>query len=337
MASIKYVKELRRWRVWWHITADGQVDKGSRTFRDKPTAENYKTTVEQEAKRRKGAKRLRSIVPLTRTVGEWLDYCGRHYTPRTLDHYKRVINAFLAESGDLYITQVTARLIDAYLTGLAKRQRKNRTLNIHLGVIKSFCRWLAETYDIPNPAAIVRKVREDPPEVHFLSLAEYKLLVKGCKDKYAKQIIRFIANTGLRASEFCDLKWSAYNGRTRSITITGKGRKRRTIGLNQTAGGILKQRGPIVPQNYIFMKKSNRPFDRDYLYRLIADACHGAGINGGPHTLRHFFATQLLLAGVPYAKVAILLGHASVLTTQRHYAHILSSDVRDATGVLDGL
>jgi len=36
--------------------------------------------------------------------------------------------------------------------------------------------------------------------------------------------------------------------------------------------------------------------------------------------LRDTFAVELLLAGVPIDQVSILLGHASVKTTERHYA-----------------
>src|SRR5271165_6880109 len=39
-----------------------------------------------------------------------------------------------------------------------------------------------------------------------------------------------------------------------------------------------------------------------------------------PHMLRDTFAVELLLAGVPIDQVSILLGHASVKTTERHYA-----------------
>jgi len=53
--------------------------------------------------------------------------------------------------------------------------------------------------------------------------------------------------------------------------------------------------------------------------------------------MRHWFATQLLIKGVPIAKVSKMLGHASIRTTERSYAHILRSDLANATDVLDEL
>jgi integrase len=55
----------------------------------------------------------------------------------------------------------------------------------------------------------------------------------------------------------------------------------------------------------------------------------------GPHAFRHWFATQMILKGVPMAKVSKILGHASVRTTEQIYAHILPDDLAHATDVLD--
>ena len=40
-----------------------------------------------------------------------------------------------------------------------------------------------------------------------------------------------------------------------------------------------------------------------------------------PHVLRHTFATQCLAAGVPIEDVAMMLGHSSTRTTEKHYSH----------------
>ena len=108
-----------------------------------------------------------------------------------------------------------------------------------------------------------------------------------------------------------------------AITLTGKGRKRRTVPLNSHCRDVLA-RGHI-----------RRPVGRNPLYQQVSRAGRLAGLPPvGPHTLRHYFATQLLLAGVPIVLVARLLGHQSVRTTERVYAHILDADVRRCTEVL---
>ena len=51
MASLKYHKDVKRWRVFWHVTLpDGTVDKGSRSFKGRPDGERFKEKKEREEK-----------------------------------------------------------------------------------------------------------------------------------------------------------------------------------------------------------------------------------------------------------------------------------------------
>jgi site-specific recombinase XerD len=52
------------------------------------------------------------------------------------------------------------------------------------------------------------------------------------------------------------------------------------------------------------------------------------------HSLRHSFASQLVMAGVPLKAVQELLGQADIRMTMR-YAHLALSALRDAVIVLD--
>ena len=86
----------------------------------------------------------------------------------------------------------------------------------------------------------IKKFKEDPPEANFLTQEEYMQVLKNSVD-IAKPWIRFMACTGLRATEFCNLRWKNCDIKNKTITIIGKGRKKRSIGLNNTALGILKE------------------------------------------------------------------------------------------------
>ena len=101
-----------------------------------------------------------------------------------------------------------------------------------------------------------------------------------------------------------------------------------------SAGG---GRGIGLPDDDLELEK-DEPLNRNKLYKCISKSCCDAGLDGGgPHAARHFFATQLLLGGIPIIKVSALLGHSTVSTTQRHYSHILSPDLSDVTSVLKAI
>lgn len=88
--------------------------------------------------------------------------------------------------------------------------------------------------------------------------------------------------------------------------------------------------------DHVFLRADGKPMVRYTLSNYILKACRNSGLTGGgPHALRHYFATSLLLKGIPIIKVSLLLGHSSVTITQNIYSHILPQDLRGVTSVLD--
>jgi hypothetical protein len=86
-----------------------------------------------------------------------------------------------------------------------------------------------------------------------------------------------------------------------------------------------------------FVDSKGNPFNTDHLERHLHKLCKQAGLrNIGWHTLRHTFASQLAMKGIPLNAVQALLGHSSVVTTMR-YAHLGPSTLRLAIDQLNPL
>ena len=339
MASMYYDKKTRRWRVCWHVTLpDGSVDSGSKTFgRDKQTAKKFKEHCEKRAKQIKRTVFVEKVF-LDDAVDEWESYC-LGYTEQTRRLYVSEIEKFMEFLPEdvVYISDLTTLHINSYLNSLMIRGLVNKTVNNTLCAVKSLCSFLSENYNIPNPAAVIKKLKEGDVDANYWTVEEYQRVLMNSPD-FARVWIRFIANTGLRVTEFCNLKWRNCDLKNRTMTVIGKGRKKRTIGLNDAAMTILsemKDGRPVKAQDCVFLRSNGLPLSRYCLGWHIGEACRNAGLTGGPHAARHFFATQLLLKGVPIIKVSFLLGHSSVTITQRHYAHILSDDLTGVTDVLE--
>lgn len=338
MASIKYISARNRWRVRWHITCyDGSIDKGSQVFRFKSDALEFKKIVESKEHRLKSglAKPTESI---KHAADKWQSYNKQH-TARTQQHYSMVIKKFTDSlpSQVTDIRQITTGHVQDYITakieGLGESRNPNRTANAHLTAIKSFCRWINSTYSVPNVSGAVKMLKENEPEARFLTPTEYEKVLRAV-DGLDRDIILFAANTGLRATEFCELTTSDISHGHKSISLVGKGRKRRTIPLNATCVEILKRLKP-KPNTTIFFSKSKTKRPRHLIYQVCVSAAKAAEVPVfGPHSLRHHFATELLLRGVPIAKVSKLLGHASIRTTEKIYIHILDKDLDGLTECL---
>lgn len=340
MASMKWHNDVKRWRVFWHVTLpDGTINKGSKAFKKKCDAEKFKDRCEQSAETFKTQTWISSKLLLDEMVKEWRAYIKRHTQP-TQDGYNICMDGFLAAlpANIVLITDVKNTHINSFLNSLRTKGNKNATINRYMTVIKSLFKFANQYYQIPDVSIGIKKLKEDPPMIDFLREDQYVEVLKTC-DMRIKPWIMFIANTGLRTSEFCNLKWSNYDTNTKCITIVGKGRKQRTVPLNQTCLGILKEIEKVnrrhAPDDYVFMSlRGRRGTTRDMVHSHVSKAFEQIGIKGGGHALRHYFATQLLLRGIPIIKVSLLCGHESVTTTQRHYSHILSPDL-NVTGVLD--
>ena len=256
---------------------------------------------------------------IDQAADEFFRHCHRH-TPKTQALYRMVIDRFLKclPVNCCRIQQIEPAHIQEYLYRIKEQKFKNRTCNSHLTAIKSFARHYSHRHNVSNPAEKVKMLIEDPPNARFITPDELTRLLE-VADTIATDRILFLANTGLRASEFSKLTPDCYNDK--AITIVGKGRKRRTIPLNKAARKAATKLKPATP-NALYLQLSRLAI-RAKLEPL------------GPHSLRHYFATQLLLAGVPIIKVSKLLGHSSVQTTERCYAHILDSDLKNVTDILD--
>ena len=340
MASIYYDKKRKRWRVAWRCTLpNGEIDSGSRNFgKDKKTALAFKKHCEKNEKRLKQTVLVKPVF-LDEVFEEWKVYCLR-YTEATQKLYIREVEKFIEQLPEAvnYISDIQTIHVNQYINAQMSRGLANRSVNNTLASIKNLCDYMHKNYEIPNPCEGMEKLKEEPPDHNFLTEEEYQKVLSHT-DEIAIPWVKFLANTGLRASEFSRLKFKDCDFKERTITVIGKGRKRRTVGLNNTALTVFKEcklGRKINDKDHIFVRADGLPMDRHTVNHYILKACRNAGLDrGGPHALRHYFATSLLLKGVPIIHVSLLLGHSSVTITQKIYSHILPSDLKGVTDILD--
>jgi len=219
----------------------------------------------------------------------------------------------------------------------AERRRagvEGKTLNDYIKIINRWCRFRGF-------ALKFKKYREYPSVIKIPLSSDIKALLDTCNkrtylDKRDKTIIYFMSQSGLRREEVCNLNLDDIDWKNYSVRVKGKGGKERNVVLPWRV-----LHGHNVPSLKNYIKNWRLNTDRKALFttkkgRLtpsgLQEVIKRRAIKAGlpwihPHSLRHYYATNLLRAGINIRMVQYLLGHADIKTTGR-YLHIVEQDWR---------
>jgi integrase len=185
---------------------------------------------------------------------------------------------------------------------LVKGQQKSTT-NRSLALVKRiFNLAIEEGYMEVNPARKVKMFSEvENLKERILKEEEERLLLDSCCD-HMKDLVTFVLNTGMRLGEILNLKWTNVDLKSGTIKVE-------------------------------FTNPDSKDRFRE-TKRSLKTGCRKAGIEGLRfHDLRHTFASRLARNGVDIGAVRKLLGHSTLLITQR-YIHSDESMLRSAVSSL---
>ena len=202
-------------------------------------------------------------------------------------------------------------------------------------------------WDCPNPIT-GRKLREPEGRVRWITHAEAQALIRAAERvtqaPHLADFIKLALHTGMRRGEMLGLEWRRVDLQTGLIHLEAdhdhtKAGKRRSVPMNAVAREAIMGR--------LRFRAQHRP-DSPWVFcdtqgQRIADVKHSfatarkaAGIEDFHiHDLRHTCAAWLVSAGVPLTEVRDLLGHSTVIMTER-YAHLAPERIRDAVSRLEG-
>lgn len=144
---------------------------------------------------------------------------------------------------------------------------------------------------------------------------------------------------GLRIGEAVKVAVTDIDPKHHVIRVVGKGNKERLAPLPQ---GLLDDLRRVWTTHrhpkWLFANKGgSNHVDAGELYKVFAQVRHDQGLDDSikPHSMRHSFATRLMEQGVPAETVRILLGHASIKTTQT-YLHLTEPICRQVNEAVSG-
>lgn len=279
---------------------------------------------------------------------DFLEYMEieQNRSQKTIANYDHYLTRLIDFAGEIKVKDIDTELIRKWRlwlnrlgTNTSDELQKN-TQNYHLIALRGFLKYCAKR-DIPALAPEkIELSRTRRKQVTFLALEEVERLfaqpdltkLAGLRDR---AILELLFSSGLRVSELVGLNKDHINLKRREFMVRGKGQKDRPIFISETAAHWIQQyldkrQDTTQP---LFVRYSGRKtvdtsgnFHRltaRSVQRLVARYALLAGITKhvSPHTLRHSFATDLLMNGSDLRSVQALLGHSNISTTQI-YTHV---------------
>ncbi|OGY60413.1 MAG: hypothetical protein A3B23_01745 [Candidatus Colwellbacteria bacterium RIFCSPLOWO2_01_FULL_48_10] len=287
-------------------------------------------------------------------IKDYLDYLAieKNRSPKTVANYRRYLDRFANSSKLEKVSDLTENAIREFRITLARAapEIKKVTQAYYVIVIRSFLKYLAKRdFKVVSADKIeLPKIPQRQIQIVEYGDLERLLAVKKAKDVRAlrdRAMIHTLFSTGLRVSEMCSLDRDV-NLTRGEITIRGKGGKLRVVFLSpETIEAIkdyLEKRGDIERALFISLSKDKNPkaigrITTRSVERIIHQAAAEAGIprKVTPHTLRHQFATDLLVNGADLRSVQELLGHSSISTTQI-YTHLTNKELKEVHRAFHG-
>lgn len=279
---------------------------------------------------------------------DFLEYLEieQNRSQKTIENYDHYLTRLIDFAGEIDVSEINPELIRKWRLWLNRLgtntsdELQKSTQNYHLIALRSFLKFCAKREIEAMPADKIELAKAKRKQVTFLNPEELERLfnapkletINGLRDR---AILELLFSSGLRVSELVALNKDDVNMKRKEFMVRGKGQKDRPIFVSDNAAWWLKKYFDKREDNSIplFIRYSgskkasvNGNFNRlttRSIQRLVARYALMAGITKhvSPHTLRHSFATDLLMNGADLRSVQAMLGHSNIATTQI-YTHV---------------
>jgi integrase/recombinase XerC len=226
--------------------------------------------------------------------------------------------------------------------GNSAARPRPRTVETYFGNIRTFFRFLvAEGALSESPMELVKRPKVRRDQIQPFTREQIASLLsasrKTSNPKRDQAILKFLLDTGVRASELCTIRMRDVDLKGRRCTVMGKGEKRRTVFFGgETAKALWQYLGSrnTDDDDPLFVADrgigAGQALTRYGLLQLIVRWGGIAGIHAtrcSPHTFRHTFAVEFLRSGGSTFSLQQLLGHTSLDMTQK-YVSLAQADLQ---------
>lgn len=277
---------------------------------------------------------------------EFLAYSKANNAPGTYQRYRSILDhvkAFLQEKPYISkISQLTPRLFEEYKQSRKEAGAMDLTLNMELQVMKTMFTLARKWgYCNSNPMEEISFLKINKKvEPRFLTKEECEKLLNHCGPELYP-IFFTLLNTGMRRGELLNLEWKDVDFDRKRIKIRFKETwepktSERNIPMNDKLVEVLQEHKKGSRNNLVFPDKNGEIIDKNRLRMQLIRIAKQCGFPDVTklHSLRHTFASHLVMSGVDLPTVKKLMGHSDIETTMI-YSHLADDHVDKAVEKLE--
>lgn len=247
----------------------------------------------------------------------------RGFTERTMQAKTQAVNNFVKFSGVKQVQDITNQQIYAWIDWHKSRGNTNRSINLCVYQLRTMLKWQKdENVSIPGlKLSRIAMQKEAPARKNWFTRKQIQMALLHA-DMREWLMISVSFDCGLRISEMVNLKLSDIHGK--KIRVVGKGRKLRWVMMSgKTKRRLKKWIRNMRVTNYLWSGRTGGHITQEEARKSMEKVFKRAGFdNFRPHDLRHSFATELKLLGLPTRKIQFALGHSSEAITERYLSDL---------------
>ncbi|MBI4063501.1 MAG: site-specific integrase [Elusimicrobia bacterium] len=264
---------------------------------------------------------------------KYLSYSKTNKAPTSLCRDKIIFKNFDEAIPIGRLNEVTPEVLERFKQIRKEAGIQSSTINREVNILRSALKRAKEWGYRACDVSTVGKLPEPKKRPQFFSKEEIELMLEKA-DPFWKAIIHLGLYAGLRLGEMLALEWRDIDWERRILRVTPKPHwhpkdyDARDIPLHPTLEEYLKnwlavsgKRAKVIPWSAPSCQMSSR------FNFFLRKRC--AIMQGSMHSLRHSFASYLAMADVSPYKIARLMGHSDVRTTEI-YSHLFPSSLQEA-------
>ena len=264
----------------------------------------------------------------------------------TRQNERQAIARWSAHLGGVRVDKITPQIVYGFREKRLAGGASARTVNLDTVALRNVLKLAAERGLIEHPP-IVKQLKQKPsPKKTLLTKEQFGALIDAANADTTKNsalfrcYLRFLALTGAREKEALAVRWADVDLKRETVTIGSEGvsknHKSRAVDFSPELGALLREMAAGRPPDSSWLFPSPQRGAKDAAAQTLRESLllvreRASLPKVGFHHLRHFFASQCVMAGLDFMTIAAWLGHSDGgILVGKVYGHLADTHKKAA-------